>query len=120
MKENIIFQAKQKEDIYFQIPNPLLKKWIRKISEKEGRDPKNWRFYGKVERQVQHKALVFAAHQFAKKYPDKNGLIFEIWDEVSVLIRNGSVEFIGSWAADPEKLIQIYGIESFYPIYANV
>lgn len=118
MKENIIFQAKQEENISFQIPSPLLQKWTKEISEKEKEEEEldDWEIFD----QLQYKALVFSAHQFAKKYPDKNGVAFEIKDGVSALIRNGSVEFIGSWAAEPEKLIQIYEIESFYPIYANV
>lgn len=132
MVEEIIFEAQEKETVYYSIPPRLLQKWIRDVSAKEGRDPKFWKNYGRVERKVAHKALVYASYQFAKDYTDKVGVIHNIWGGyvtdrgnlnyygTSVLVKDGKVEFVDYKDTFPDMLQSKYGVLEYYPIEVDI
>lgn len=131
-KQSIIFRAEQKEEIRYTPPKLLKQKWICEVSEKEHRDPSRWEEYARVERKVMNKALVYSAYQFAKDYPDRIGVIQDIWGDyyvesgsahyygTSIFVHDGAVEFVESYETTPEVLQAKFGVNEFYPICANI
>lgn len=89
----IIMEPKSK--VYYTLPKRLLLKWIRDVCDKEGR-PRNkpWE-YARVKRTIWAKACTWAAHQFAKQYPQELG-VDERWDEYRKfhIVNKGNVELI--------------------------
>ena len=128
----IQFRSKKRGPVCIEVPKKLISKWAKESCEKEGRDLENWKRYGRIVQKVNHKALVFSAYQFAKKYKNKVGLIHDIWGHYyqdcnsnncyngeSILIKDGNVEFVNVGTTRPETLLPIYGIDEYYEIYAN-
>lgn len=142
-RETVIMESKQMDEIEYRLPFNLLKKWLAKefyplaawgdYCDSDGYYDEDIAFEKQEkEKKIGDKARLYAAYKFAKEYPQKIGVMHDVWNEywvdggqlrysgTSILVNCGKVEFVSYEETKPEELLKQYNAKEFYPINVSI